>query len=211
MLRDKEISLQKKVNLLQAQAEENPHNKNITHELQVEKSRLKKIMTYRTKGAILRSKVRWHEDGERNTKYFYALEKRNYTNKAITRLKIAENAYTEDQFNIPDKEKCFYESLYKSKNIDAEKLKKSPFFNAENITPLNEDERLSCEGQITVNRRSCLTDLAGNSIVWDTKEPTHCSKRVGDVIPGVVVWPCSGRGPSFTSLINCKLRNKQYG
>ena len=30
MLRDKEISLQKKVNLLQAQAEENPHNKNIT-------------------------------------------------------------------------------------------------------------------------------------------------------------------------------------
>ena len=43
MLRDKEISLQKKVNLLQAQAEENPHNKNITHELEVEKSRLNKI------------------------------------------------------------------------------------------------------------------------------------------------------------------------
>ena len=57
--------------------------------------------------------------------------------------------YTEDQFNILDKEKCFYESLYKSKNIDAEKLKNSSFFNPENITPLNEDERLSCEGQIT--------------------------------------------------------------
>ena len=106
-------------------------------------------MTYRTKGAILRSKVRWHEDGERNTKYLYALEKRNYTNKVITRLNIAENVYTEDQFNILDKEKCFYESLYKSKNIDAEKLKNSPFFNPENITPLNEDERLSCEGQTT--------------------------------------------------------------
>ena len=106
-------------------------------------------MTYRTKGAILRSKVRWYEDGERNTKYFYALEKRNYTNTVITRLKLAENVYTEDQFNILDKEKCFYESLYKSKNIDAEKLKNSPFFNPESITPLNEDERLSCEGQIT--------------------------------------------------------------
>ena len=35
LLRDKEISLQKKVNLLQAQAEENPHNKNIAHELEV--------------------------------------------------------------------------------------------------------------------------------------------------------------------------------
>ena len=91
MLRHKEISLQKKVNLLQGQAEEIPHNKNIIHELQVGKSRLKKVMTYKTKGAILRNKVRWHEDGERNTKYFCSLEKRNYTKKVITRLKIAEN------------------------------------------------------------------------------------------------------------------------
>ena len=106
-------------------------------------------MTYRTKGAILRSKVRWHEDGERNTKYFYSLEKRNYTSKAIKRIKIAENVYTEDQFNILDKEKCSYESLYKTKNIDTKNLKNSPFFHLENITPLNEDERLSCEGQIT--------------------------------------------------------------
>ena len=83
-------------------------------------------MTYRTKGAILKSKVRWHEDGERDTKYFVSLEKRNYTNKAITRLKIAENVYTEDQFNILDEEKCFYESLYKTKNIDTEKLKIPP-------------------------------------------------------------------------------------
>ena len=162
MLRDKEISLQKKVNLLQGQAEENPHNKNIIHELQVEKSRLKKIMTYRTKGAILRSKVRWHEDSERNTKHFYSLEKRNYTNKAITRLKIAENVYTRDQFNILDKEKYFYESLYKTKNIDTEKLKNPPFFNLENITPLNEDERLSCEGQITSEEcYNALKDFKG--------------------------------------------------
>ena len=87
--------------------------------MQVEKSRLKKNY------AILRSKVRWHEDGERNTKYLYALEKRNYINKAITRLKIAENVYTEDQFNILDREKCFYESLYKSKNIDASLIQKT--------------------------------------------------------------------------------------
>lgn len=83
MLRDKEISLQKKVNMLLEQAEKNPHDKNIKLELQVEKSRLKKFMTHRTNGAILRSKVRWHEDGERNTKCFYGLEKRSYTNKAI--------------------------------------------------------------------------------------------------------------------------------
>ena len=42
--------------------------------------------------------------------------------------------------------------------------------------------------------RQRLSKKAYNLIVWDTKEPTHCSKRVGDVVPGVVVWPYSGRG-----------------
>ena len=27
--------------------------------------------------------------------------------------------------------------------------------------------------------------------LWDVKEPTHYSKRVGDVVPGVVVYLCS--------------------
>jgi hypothetical protein len=40
----------------------------------------------KVRGAILRSKVRWSEAGERNTKYFLNLEKRNAINKAILRL-----------------------------------------------------------------------------------------------------------------------------
>ena len=64
-------------------------------------------MTYKTKGAILRSKVRWHEQGERNTKYFYGLETRNLKNKTITRLNIGENAFTSNQFEILTKEKTF--------------------------------------------------------------------------------------------------------
>ena len=31
---------------------------------------LEKIIEYKTKGAILRSKCRWHNEGEKNTKYF---------------------------------------------------------------------------------------------------------------------------------------------
>ena len=32
-------------------------------------------MAYKTRGAILRSRARWHEHGERNNKYFYSLGK----------------------------------------------------------------------------------------------------------------------------------------
>ena len=84
--RDEEKSLHKKVNDLQARSENNPHNKNIIFELQRARSCLKKIMLTKIKGAVLRSKVRWDEQGERNTKYFYSLEKR------ITILKQCQNS-----------------------------------------------------------------------------------------------------------------------
>ena len=112
-------------------------------------------MTYKTKGAILRSKVRWHEQGERNTKYFYGLEKRNFNNKTITRLKIGENAFTSNRFEILTKEKNFYESFYKTKNVNPEKFNGSIFFNPENISPLTEENtQTSCEGSITMDE--CL-------------------------------------------------------
>ena len=34
-----------------------------------------------------------------------------------------------------------------------------------------------------------LTTLAPNNL-WDVKNPTHCSKGVGDVLPGVMVYFC---------------------
>ena len=55
-----------------------------------------------------------------------------------------------------------------------------------------------------INRRPRLTVL-----VWDIKEPTHCSKRVGDVVPGVGAYHlfCSGSTihPTILSnkIVNC--------
>ena len=41
-----------------------------------------------TKGAFIRSRAKWLEEGERNTSYFFALEKRNFKRNIITSLKI---------------------------------------------------------------------------------------------------------------------------
>ena len=54
---------------------------------------LEKIIEYRTKGAIMRSRIRWHNEGEKNTKYFLSLEKRHYKQGTISRLKKNENEY----------------------------------------------------------------------------------------------------------------------
>jgi hypothetical protein len=67
------------------------------------KAELEKIIEYRTKGAILRAKCRWHNEGEKNTKYFLNLEKRHFKNGVISQLKTGEN-----EFAMSDKEMPFY-------------------------------------------------------------------------------------------------------
>ena len=43
-------------------------------------------MEYRTKGAILRSKSRWCNEGEKNTEYFLNLEKRHFKQGTISQF-----------------------------------------------------------------------------------------------------------------------------
>ena len=73
-----EIHLQNQIKELYIKAEKQPNNKQVINEIYHIRSHLKNIMHHKTNGTILRSKVRWHEHGERNTRYFYGLEKRNY-------------------------------------------------------------------------------------------------------------------------------------
>ena len=152
-----ELLLQKKANKLLHDSEKNHCDKKILNELYATNLRLKEIMHQRTKGAILRSKARWHEHGERNTRYFFNLEKRNHTRKTVTKLEIGDNKYVNDQFAILEEEKRFYESLYKSQNIDNDTFLESPFLKPQNITPLTQEEMESCEGLLSEDE--CLNAI----------------------------------------------------
>ena len=141
----------------------NPHDKSAILELQLARARLRKITLIKTKGAFFRSKARWHEEGERNTKYFFSLEKRNHDNKRITKIKAGEDSYIEDQFEILQEQKNFYESLYRSSNINSKNFENSPFFNPENVSTLTEEEIKYCEGLINeVECTSALRDFNSN-------------------------------------------------
>ena len=67
-------------------------------------------------GMIMRSKVKWAEDGEKSSAFFLGLEKNNYINKHITQLNIDGNIITEPSL-ILENEKLFYEALYHEKII----------------------------------------------------------------------------------------------
>ena len=75
------------------------------------KLQLDNLERERARGVIIRSKAQWVEDGEKNTSYFLRLEKHNYCNKLITKLKVDENLIT-DPTQILDEGQNFYQNLY---------------------------------------------------------------------------------------------------
>ena len=81
-------------------------------------------------GIIIRSRARWHEHGERNSKYFLNLEKRNHLRKHIRKLRLS-GVISTDPFEILEAERVFYENLYKSRRDGSEKNK--PNFNFDDL------------------------------------------------------------------------------
>ena len=110
----------------------------------------------KVEGIIVRSRVRWHEHGEKNSKYFFNLEKRNQFKKHVRKLKVS-GIITSDPFEIlhHDAEKEFHEGLYKSYH-NRVKLQVGASFNYEDLTipKLSQECKRLGEGVITLEE--CL-------------------------------------------------------
>ena len=58
------------------------------------KTELRHIYEKRAEGAIFRSKVRWIQEGEKPTKYFFNMERKNFNRKIISELTVADGGLT---------------------------------------------------------------------------------------------------------------------
>ncbi len=96
-----------------------------------------------TKGAFIRSRAKWLEEGEKNTSYFFALEKRNYKRNNITSLKI-NNSITSSPTDLANHTFQFYSDLYSS---NYNQIKGEEFINnVKEFTPQILDKfKLDCE------------------------------------------------------------------
>ena len=72
------------------------------------KEKMNELVKIKTQGAIIRSRQQWYEEGEKNSRYFFNLEKRNSNLKSINRLKLNDNTITEDPKNILNEMKQYY-------------------------------------------------------------------------------------------------------
>ena len=156
----REEEIEKAINVLQELIESSnkgdQEKREASRDLEEKKAELEKIIEYRTKGAILRAKCRWHNEGEKNTKYFLNLEKRHFKNGVISQLKTGENEFVTSDKEILHQCENFYRDLYKSR-ISEQQSEPSIFNFFEDTKNLNAGEKESCEGLLTESE--CLQAL----------------------------------------------------
>lgn len=123
------------------------------------------IIRRKVNGILTRSKTKWLEEGEKNTKYFLNLEKRNYNNCYIKTL-IAENGQEISKpIDILEEEKKYYTDLYstKLKNSELELENIKTFLEKEDIPKLSENEKDICEEELSLSECAKALSLLPNN------------------------------------------------
>ena len=143
------FSLDKKWCELEKQIDVNIPDQQVEKEYTDTKERLEKIYKHESKGAGIRARIRWMEEGERSTKYFLGLEKSNAKKKEISQLKRGnDNRIVSKNEEIMEEVVKYYSNLYKKEKHDTKNMSNYTCF--QNIDQLSIENKEMCEGLLTV-------------------------------------------------------------
>ena len=109
------------------------------------KEELESLYDYITDGTILRSHATWYKKGEKSTKYFLNLEKRNKTKSHVRKLINPDGSEETNSKNILANIKSFNSKLYTGRSVKTEK----EIFDYQydlNIPKFSHEAMTSCEG-----------------------------------------------------------------
>lgn len=113
------------------------------------------------KSAQIRSKERWIQEGDKNTKYFLGLEKSRANSKLFSSLELDNGETVNGQFEILQEQRKYYESIYSTKKTHSQELT-DVFLQGCNIPTITEEERKACEGIINVDEASAALKMMKN-------------------------------------------------
>ena len=157
-LRNKEEALQNELRELDHKiCNRDTFDQEIFEKYEAAKQELKHIHEGRGREAMFRSKMNWFELGEKPTKFFFNLEKRNYEKKSIREVELENGKIISDPVQVNKEIRNFYQNMYTSKingnnstsayehnqNIDG-------FTEGLNIPQLNVEDQESLEKDLTL-------------------------------------------------------------
>ena len=142
------------------EADPNYINLNI---LSAAKESLEAFYDEKLNGVIIRAPARWHEHGEKSSKYFLNLVKRSHIRKHTRKLKIT-GVITTDPFSTLAEQKRLYQELYESRNNNNTGMQTiGAFLHSLNIPVLTEEQKWSCDGAISPEECASALDSFQNN------------------------------------------------
>ncbi|KAK3105615.1 hypothetical protein FSP39_001875 [Pinctada imbricata] len=144
---NREVKLESDINALQNSEDLSNESQSLLNSLIAELEELRKE---KIKGVMLRCNARWIEDGEKPSKYFCSLEKRNFINKTVSKLVDENNEIISEHKEILLNIKNFYESLYTSRDDELSEVEISSLISSNDIPKLSEEEAIKLEDDITL-------------------------------------------------------------
>ena len=113
------------------------------------------IFSNKTKGAQVRSRVKWWEEGEKSSKYFFGLEKRNFKEKSWTKIFDINGQTLFGTQAIQARQVEFYKDLYKSQNLSNNDAERDFFLGSPNSTnstyKLSEESKQLLDADISID------------------------------------------------------------
>ena len=152
------------INKINERLSTTPDSKELHDNLIRLQKKLEILSLHKTKGAQIRSRIKFIEDGEKNTKYFLSIEKSRGDKNTIQELK-RDNKNLINPQNILKEVKQYYTNLY-TKDIDVDDTFEAMngFLDDVQCPKLSTDEALSCESEIEIKDISyALSQLNNDS------------------------------------------------
>ena len=151
--------------------------------LTIAKEKLELFYEGKTKGIIIRARLRWDEHGEKSSQYFLNLEKRNYVKKHMRNLNI-NNSIITDAWSILSEQKRFHHALNTSKNFpDTMNDIRSLLGSINQIPKLSKEQKQSCEGKILPEEcETPLKTLQINKAAGNDGIPIEFYKKIWPLI-----------------------------
>ena len=141
---------------LQVKCDQDPSLENV-NKLEILKSEYDLQYAYLAQGAIIRSRARWYEQGEKSNKYFLNLESSRGKKSTIRKIFREDKSLTTNPKIIMDELKGFYSNLYQANSSRGNVSLADSFLKNVPVPKLSEVQKGKCETNLSVSE--CFNTL----------------------------------------------------
>ena len=155
-------------------------------------------MTTSPRGAIIRTRATWYEQGEKSSKYFLNLENSRGKKSSIRKLFKDDESLTSDPQVIMKELHSFYSDLYQNRSNENSNALTDSLLSNVHIPKLTVEQRIRCEEKLTVGE--CFNTL---KTFQKNKTPGNDGLTVEFYL---VFWPLLGK-----HLVDCYNYAHEHG